>query len=81
VVGAIFAKLFGEEPSQQIADDLRRFKALLEAGEVPTIEGQPTVVKKVAKREHKQRDEQVRHASEQSFPASDPPAWNQGAEV
>jgi uncharacterized membrane protein len=41
-LGALFAKLFGEEPSQQIREDLRRLKRLLEAGEVPTIEGQPS---------------------------------------
>lgn len=39
-LGALFAKLFGEEPSQQVRDDLRRLKQILEAGEVPTIEGQ-----------------------------------------
>lgn len=39
-LGALFAKLFGEEPTQQIREDLRRLKRLLEAGEVPTIEGQ-----------------------------------------
>ena len=39
--GAAVAKLFGEEPSQQIEDDLRRFKQLMEAGEIPTTEGQP----------------------------------------
>ena len=39
-LGALFAKLFGEEPSQQVREDLRRLKRLLEAGEVPTIEGQ-----------------------------------------
>jgi uncharacterized membrane protein len=39
-LGALFAKLFGEEPSQQIHEDLRRLKRLLEAGEVPTIVGQ-----------------------------------------
>ncbi|HEX2670642.1 MAG TPA: SRPBCC family protein [Polyangiaceae bacterium] len=33
-VGAAFAKLFGEEPSQQIAGDLRRLKQVLETGEV-----------------------------------------------
>lgn len=38
--GRLIAKLFGEEPAQQIADDLRRFKWLLETGEVPTIAGQ-----------------------------------------
>ncbi|MGE5815321.1 MAG: SRPBCC family protein [Acidobacteriota bacterium] len=39
-LGAMFAKLFGEEPSQQVREDLRRLKRLLEAGEVPSIEGQ-----------------------------------------
>ncbi|MBD0370859.1 MAG: DUF2892 domain-containing protein [Pyrinomonadaceae bacterium] len=32
VVGATVAKIFGEEPSQQIRDDLRRFKQLMETG-------------------------------------------------
>ena len=40
-LGATVAKLFGEEPGQQVADDLRRFKALMETGEYPTTEGQP----------------------------------------
>ena len=40
-LGATVAKLFGEEPSQQIADDLRRLKWLMETGEIPTIQGQP----------------------------------------
>lgn len=35
------AKLFGEEPEQQIGDELRRFKMLMEAGEIATTEGQP----------------------------------------
>jgi uncharacterized membrane protein len=35
------AKLFGEEPEQQIGDDLRRFKQLMETGEIATTEGQP----------------------------------------
>lgn len=34
VVGATVAKLFGEEPGQQIDDDLRAFKQVLETGEV-----------------------------------------------
>ena len=33
--GALLARLFGREPSQTIREDLRRFKQLLEAGEVP----------------------------------------------
>lgn len=40
--GSTVAKLFGEEPGRQIGDDLRRFKQLMETGEVPTTEGQPT---------------------------------------
>ena len=40
-VGATVAKLFGEEPGQQVSDDLRRFKQYMEAGEIPTTEGQP----------------------------------------
>src|SRR6185369_11086562 len=41
-VGALFARLFGENPERQIREDLRRFKQLMEAGEIPTIEGQPS---------------------------------------
>ncbi len=39
-LGAAVAKLFGEEPNQTIREDLRRFKQLMEAGEIPTTEGQ-----------------------------------------
>ncbi|WP_293134411.1 SRPBCC family protein [Microcoleus sp. bin38.metabat.b11b12b14.051] len=39
-IGAGAAKLFGEAPEQQIADDLRRFKQFMEAGEIATTEGQ-----------------------------------------
>lgn len=31
------ARLFGEQPWQQVRDDLRRFKQIMEAGETPTI--------------------------------------------
>jgi len=34
VLGAAVARLFGEEPNQQLDDDLRRFKQVLEVGEV-----------------------------------------------
>jgi uncharacterized membrane protein len=33
-LGKVVAKLFGEEPQQQITDDLRRLKQVLETGEV-----------------------------------------------
>ena len=38
-LGKIVAQLFGEEPEQQIREDLRRFKQLMETGEVPLSEG------------------------------------------
>lgn len=41
-VAAALLKLFGEEPEQQIGDDLRRFKQIMEAGEIATTAGQPT---------------------------------------
>jgi uncharacterized membrane protein len=40
-IGATVAKLLGESPDWQIKDDLRRFKQLMEAGEIITTEGQP----------------------------------------
>jgi uncharacterized membrane protein len=33
-IGALIAKLFGEEPATQIKDDLRRFKQIVETGEI-----------------------------------------------
>jgi len=41
-VTAAIARLFGEEPEQQLGDELNRFKQLMEAGEIATTEGQPT---------------------------------------
>ena len=38
---ATVAKLFGEEPATQLADDLRRFKQVLEVGEVVRSDGAP----------------------------------------
>ena len=40
-LGAAVARLLGEEPTVQIHDDLRRFKQLIETGEIPTTKGQP----------------------------------------
>ncbi|UBV44391.1 SRPBCC family protein (plasmid) [Deinococcus taeanensis] len=39
-MGAAVARMLGEEPGVQIAEDLRRLKRLLEVGEEPTTEGQ-----------------------------------------
>jgi uncharacterized membrane protein len=40
-VGASIAWLLGHEPSQTIQEDLRNFKQLMEAGEIPTSGAQP----------------------------------------
>jgi uncharacterized membrane protein len=39
VLGSWVAKLFGEAPEQQVEEDLRRFKQLMETGETPTSVG------------------------------------------
>lgn len=39
--GEALAMMLFEHPEQQIREDLRRFKALVETGELPTTEGQP----------------------------------------
>ena len=40
-VGATLAKLFGEEPAISVKDDLRRFKQILETGEIARSDGSP----------------------------------------
>ena len=40
-LGAVMVRMFGDAPAQSIHEDLRRFKALMEAGEIPTTVGQP----------------------------------------
>lgn len=39
--GHMIATLLGKNPEFAIREDLRRFKALMEAGEIPTTQGQP----------------------------------------
>ena len=41
-LGAFVAKMSGLEPEQEVADSVRRFKSILECGEVPVVEGQPS---------------------------------------
>ena len=41
-LGARIARVLGEEPHLQVREDLRRFKQILETGEIATTEGQPS---------------------------------------
>ena len=75
-IGAFVSKLFGGEPSDQIRNDLKRLKTRLEAGVVPTTDGQPVGSSKGPEDERRhQASEKVVSASEESFPASDSPAY------
>jgi uncharacterized membrane protein len=40
-VGATIAWLLGHDPARTIHEDMRRFKEIMETGEVPTTKGQP----------------------------------------
>jgi uncharacterized membrane protein len=80
ILGAFAAKMWGEEPSQQVADDLHRFKQIMEAGEILSVQGQPSGEQSEQNRARRRQKEitkrdQVMRASEASFPASDAPAW------
>jgi uncharacterized membrane protein len=41
-LGTAAARLFGRNPGQQLQEDLRRLKQLVETGEIPTTKGQPS---------------------------------------
>lgn len=72
MLGAAVAALLGKDPARQIEDDLHRLKQILEAGEIPTTQGQPSG----REAGHHARSGKVERASEASFPASDAPAYN-----
>jgi uncharacterized membrane protein len=40
--GRALAKLLGRDPNGTVREDLRRFKSLIETGEIPTTRGQPS---------------------------------------
>jgi uncharacterized membrane protein len=64
-VGAAVATLLGEKPASLIEKALRNFKQLMEVGEIATAH----------EKKWPHSMEPVEAASEDSFPASDAPAW------
>jgi len=44
LLGAVTAKIFGEDPAHQVKEDLRALKMLLETGEIASTTGQPNGV-------------------------------------
>lgn len=42
IIGETFANLLNGVTAQQVKDDIRRFKSLMETGEIPTVDGQPS---------------------------------------
>ena len=39
--GLMIAKLFGKDPAMEVREDLRRFKQIMETGQIATAQGQP----------------------------------------
>ncbi|HYP08372.1 MAG TPA: SRPBCC family protein [Bryobacteraceae bacterium] len=80
-LGEWVARLFGEDPKKTIAEDLQRFKELMETGNVITKASKKRRVGVKANARYSgssgkqwERDA-VTSSSEESFPASDPPSW------
>jgi len=74
--GAVFATLFGKRPGAEIDEALRRFKQLMESGEIALPPRSP--IRRTTedrKMNVPNPAETVEAASEDSFPASDSPAW------
>jgi len=72
-LGKVVAKLFGEEPNQQISDDLRRFKQIIETGEIARSDGSPLGTRTTNAMDqrdgHPLSDDEARHVAGQEVKA------------
>ena len=72
VIGAWLIKALGQNPKEQIQQDLRHFKMMIETGEVPQTQRE---TRKAAEETKQAQEVALQDASEASFPASDAPAY------
>lgn len=76
-LGTLAAKALATQVGMFMTDELRHFKQLIETGQIPRNQGQIPDQQADQSKRIKTTDE-VLKGSQDSFPASDPPAWMAG---